>query len=77
MSFLLVFFPVLKPEFSWTSINCFYGFLTNSDRDGSLIAVNEGGRLTRIISIDDRVFNFYFIKMKDYIAKTKSSLRAE
>ena len=28
----------LKPEFSWTSINCFHGFLTCSDREGSLVA---------------------------------------
>ena len=32
--------------------------------------------LTRIISNDDGVFN-YFIKMKDYIVKTTRSLRAE
>ena len=29
----MVFSLWLKPEFSWTSINCFHGFLTCSDRD--------------------------------------------
>jgi len=29
-------FFLLKPEFSWTSINCFHGFLTRSDREGPL-----------------------------------------
>ena len=33
-----VFFCLLKPEFSWTSINCFHGFRTRSDREGSLVA---------------------------------------
>ena len=33
----MVFFFWLKPEFSWTSINCFHGFLTCSDREGSLV----------------------------------------
>ena len=43
-----------------------------------LSSLNEGGRLTRIISNDDLLFNFiYFIKMKDYIVKTTRSLRAE
>ena len=32
------FFSLLKPEFSGTSINCFHGFLTRSDREGALIA---------------------------------------
>ena len=32
------FFCLLKPEFSWTSINCFHGFVTRSDRQGSLVA---------------------------------------
>ena len=32
--------------------------------------------LTRIISNDDGVFN-YFIKMKDYVVKTTRSLRDE
>ena len=36
-------------------------------------AVNE---LTRIISNEDGVFN-YFIRMKDYIVKPTRSLRAE
>ena len=41
-------------------------------------SLNEGGRLTRIISNDDLVLNFiYFVKMKDYIVKTTRSLRAE
>ena len=34
----------------------------------------EGRRLTRIILNDTGVFNFYFIKMKGYIAKTTRSL---
>ena len=38
--------------------------------------LNAGQRLTRIISNDDGVFN-YWIKMKDYIGKTTRSLRAE
>ena len=29
---------LLKPEFSWTSIDCFHGSLTRSDKEGSLIA---------------------------------------
>ena len=33
-----VFFSLLKPEFSWTPINCFHGFFTRSDREGSFIA---------------------------------------
>ena len=39
-------------------------------------SLNEGRRLTRIISNDDSLFN-YFIKMKDYIVKTTRSLVAE
>ena len=39
-------------------------------------SLNEGRRLTRIISNDDRLFN-YFIKVKDYIVKTTRSLVAE
>ena len=39
-------------------------------------SLNKAGRLTRIISHDDVVFN-YFIKMKDYIVKTAGSLRAQ
>ena len=31
-------FSLLKPEFSCTSINWFHGFLTFSDREGSLVA---------------------------------------
>ena len=45
------------------SINCFHGFLTHSDEKVPSSSPNE---LTRIISNDDGVFN-YFIKMKDYI----------
>ena len=30
------FFSLLKPEFSWTSINCFNGFLMRSDREAGL-----------------------------------------
>ena len=66
-----VFFCVFKPEFSWTSINCFHGFpraLTEKVPSSQ----NEG----RIISNDDGFLN-YFIKMKDYIVKTTRSLRAE
>ena len=40
----------------------FHGFLTHSDREGSLIA-DERRRLTRIIKNDNSVFNF-LIKMK-------------
>ena len=36
-------------------------------------SLNKAGRLTRIISHDDVVFN-YFITMKDYIVKTARSL---
>ena len=32
------FFCLLKPEFSWTPINCFHGFLTLPDREDSLFA---------------------------------------
>ena len=39
-------------------------------------SLNEGRRLTRIISNDDSLFN-YFIKIKDYIVKTTRSLVAE
>ena len=39
-------------------------------------SLNEGRRLTRIISNDDGFLN-YFIKMKIYIVKTTRSLRAE
>ena len=39
-------------------------------------SLNKAGRLTRIISHDDVVFN-YFMKMKDYIVKTARSLRAQ
>ena len=39
-------------------------------------SLNKAGRLIRIISHDDVVFN-YFIKMKDYIVKTARSLRAQ
>ena len=39
-------------------------------------SLNEGRRLTRIISNDNVVFN-YFIKMKDYVVKTTRALRAE
>ena len=58
--------------FSWTSINCFHGFLTRSDRESSFIAEWRA----RIISNDDSVFNC-FIKIKDYIVKTTRSLLAE
>ena len=41
-------------------------------------SLNEGRRLTRIVSNDDGVFDFiYLIRMKDYIVKTTRSLRAE
>ena len=40
-------------------------------------SLNEGRRLTRIISNHDCVFQELFIKMKDYIVKTTRSLRAE
>ena len=67
----------LKPEFSWTSINCFHGFLTCSDREGSLVAERRA-KTYQNISGNDGVFNFiYLIKMKDYIVKTTRSLRAE
>ena len=39
-------------------------------------SLNEGRRLTRIISNDDSLFN-YFIKIKDYIVKRTKSLVAE
>ena len=39
-------------------------------------SLNEGRRLTRIISNDDSLFN-YFIKINDYIVKTTRSLVAE
>ena len=39
-------------------------------------SLNEGRRLTRIISNDDSLFN-YFIKIKDYIVKRTRSLVAE
>ena len=40
-------------------------------------SLNEGRRLTRIISNDDSLFNFiHFIKMKDYV-KTTRFLQAE
>ena len=39
-------------------------------------SLNKGRRLTRIISNDDNLFN-YFIKIKDYIVKTTRSLVAE
>ena len=46
-----VFFCLLKPEFSWTSINCSHGFLTRSD--GAVpSSLNEGRRLKRKISND-------------------------
>ena len=35
------FFSLLEPEFSWTSINCYHGFLTRSDR-GVPSSLNEG-----------------------------------
>ena len=53
------------------SIDCFHGFLTHSDEKVPSSSPNE---LTRIISNDDGVFN-YFFKMKDYIVKTTRSLR--
>ena len=66
-----VLISLLKPEFSWTSINCFHGFLTRSDREGSFeSSLNEGRRLTRIISNDDSVFN-YFIKIKITLLKQR------
>ena len=67
----MVFICLFKPEFSWTSINCFNGFpLALTEKVPS--SLNEG----RIISNDDGFLN-YFIKMKDYIVKTTRSLRAE
>ena len=39
-------------------------------------SLNEGRRLTRIISNDDNLFN-YFIKIKNYIVKRTRSLVAE
>ena len=63
------FFSLLKHEFSWTSINCFYGFLTRSDREGSLTA--EWRAKTYKIDFDG-VFN-YFMTMKDYIVQTTRS----
>ena len=65
------FFCVFKPEFSWTSINCFHGF-PRALTEKVPSSLNEG----RIISNDDGFLN-YFIKMKDYIVKTTRSLRAE
>ena len=67
------FFSLLKSEFSWTSINCFHGFLTPLTEKVLSPSLNE---LTRIVSNDDGVFN-YFINMKDYIVKTTRSLRDE
>ena len=59
------------------SINCFHGFLARFDRElKAPSSLNEGQRLTRTILNDDGVFN-YFIKMKDCIVKTTSSLRDE
>ena len=66
------FFSLLKPEFSWRSINCFHGLLTFSERT----SVNEGQRLMRLISNENSVF-YYFIKMKDYIVETTRSLICE
>ena len=65
------FFCLFKPEFSWTSINCFHGF-PRALTEKVPSSLNEG----RIISNDDGFLN-YFIKMKDYIVKTTRSLRAE
>ena len=65
------FFCLFKPEFSWTSINCFHGF-PRALTEKVPSSLNEG----RIISNDD-VFLSCFIKMKDYIVKTTRSLRAE
>ena len=36
-----VFFCLLKPQFSWTSINCFHGFLTRSEKVPSLLNEKE------------------------------------
>ena len=66
------FFSLLKSEFSWTSINCFYGFLKRSDREGSS-SLNKGRRLAVILSNDDCVFN-YFIKLRDYIVTKQRGL---
>ena len=55
------FFLAVETWVSWTSINCFHGSPHRR--------MYEGRRVTRIISNDDGVFN-YFIKEKDYIVET-------
>ena len=71
------FFSLLKPGFRGrqTTVSMVFWRALTEKVPSSL---NEGRRLTGIISNDDRVFNFiYFIMMKDYIVKTTRSLRAE
>ena len=58
------FFPLLKLDFSWMSINCFHVFFTRSDREGSLI-IEEQSKDSREFSNDDSVSN-YFVDLKDY-----------
>ena len=66
-----IFFLPIRPAFSWTSINCFHGFPpAPTEKVPSPLNDREGRRLTRIISNDDSVFN-YFIRMKNYIVKQR------
>ena len=69
-------FSLLKPEVSWTRQSTVSMVFSRALTEKVPSSLNEGQRLTRIILNDDGVFN-YFIKMKDYIVKTTSSLRAQ
>ena len=66
------YFSLLKPKMSWAVSMVF--LLAPTEKVPS--SLKKAGRLSRIISRDNVVFN-YFIKMKDYIVKAARSLRAE
>ena len=57
-----VFFCLFKPEFSWTSINCFHGFPRALTEKTEKVpsSLNEGRRLTRIISNEGGFLNYFY-----------------